>query len=226
MSTLFLAKNLRYLAERAPDGLGLSAADLDRPEELGVGRLVALAEQCDLPLDALVRVDLSASPPRAEAAIELVILDIDGVLSDGGMYYSQSGDELKKFNTKDGLAIMRRARAGLAFGFLSSGFNDTLIRSRAELLGVRFVHVGKVAKLGVLEGWCRDMGIGLHQVAYVGDDINDFEVMQRVGLAVCPADAVLQIRQIAHIVLRRRGGFACVREFLDEHLPVDASSRP
>jgi 3-deoxy-D-manno-octulosonate 8-phosphate phosphatase (KDO 8-P phosphatase) len=156
---------------------------------------------------------------RAKANnIKFLVLDVDGVMTDGGMYYTESGDQFKKFNTKDGMGIQLAMKAGLNVAFLSSGSQAMIIRSRAKTLGVDHVYIGPRAKLDVLSEWCREFGLELDHVAYIGDDINDLEVISVVGLAACPADSVKQVKEKVKIVLTKKGGEGCVREFVDEHL--------
>ena len=150
--------------------------------------------------------------------IKFLVLDIDGVMTDGGMYYTEAGDQFKKFNTKDGMAIKVLLSKGYHVAFLSSGSQETIVKNRAKTLGVERVYVGSRPKLQVLIEWCREMDLSMENVAYVGDDINDLEVMDAVGFSGCPADAVEAIKLKANVVLNRKGGDACVREFVDEHL--------
>lgn len=150
--------------------------------------------------------------------IRFVVLDIDGVMTDGGMYYTEGGDQFKKFNTKDGMAIKVLLSKGYEVAFLSSGSQRTIVENRAETLGVKRVYVGKRSKLEVLQEWCVELKLGLENVAYVGDDINDLEVMKATAFSGCPADAVEAVRLKANVILRNKGGDACVREFVDEHL--------
>ncbi len=153
--------------------------------------------------------------------IKLLILDVDGVLTDGGMYYTESGDEFKRFNTKDGLAIQRVvSKYKIIVGIISSGHNINLIQRRADLLGISKVYVGKKNKLTVLRQWCKELNITVNDIAYIGDDLNDLKCMQAVGIAACPADAVDKIKNISHIILNRNGGDACVREFIDMHWDI------
>ena len=90
---------------------------------------------------------------EANKNIKFLVLDVDGVLTDGGMYYSNSGDEFKKFNTKDGMGIKLAAAKGIKIGFLSNGKNNALIANRAALLGVEFVYVGFDKKIKILNDW-------------------------------------------------------------------------
>ena len=150
--------------------------------------------------------------------IKFLVLDIDGVMTDGGMYYTEAGDQFKKFNTKDGMAIKVLLNKGYQVAFLSSGSQKTIVENRAKTLGLERVYVGSRPKLQVLIEWCREMNLSMENVAYVGDDINDLEVIDAVGFSGCPADAVEAIKLKANVVLNRKGGDACVREFVDEHL--------
>ncbi|MCF8277232.1 MAG: HAD-IIIA family hydrolase [Flavobacteriales bacterium] len=150
--------------------------------------------------------------------IKFLVLDVDGVMTDGGMYYTENGDQFKKFNTKDGMAIKIIREKGMNVAFLSSGSTNHIIQNRAKTLGVERVYVGSKPKLEVLNQWCNELGIKLENVAYIGDDINDLEVMDAVGFSGCPADAVEAVKMKATVILTRKGGDACVREFVDEHL--------
>lgn len=150
--------------------------------------------------------------------IKLLMLDVDGVMTDGGMYWTESGDQMKKFNTKDGLGIMDLTKKGFSVGIISSGFTHTMVQKRAELLGITRCYVGQEPKIDVLKSWCVELGITLQNVAIIGDDLNDLETMRNVGLAVCPADAVNEVKSICSLILSKRGGEGCVREFIDAYL--------
>ena len=153
--------------------------------------------------------------------IKLLVLDVDGVLTDGGLYYTESGDQFRKFNVKDGMAIKIALNRGYKVAFLSAGTADTIIHNRAKTLGVERVYVGSRPKLDVLQEWCSELGLTMQNVAYIGDDINDIAVIEAVGFSGCPADAVESVKRKANVVLNRTGGNACVREFVDEHLLDD-----
>lgn len=150
--------------------------------------------------------------------ITFLVLDVDGVMTDGGMYYTESGDQFKKFNTKDGMAIKVMLEKGMNVAFLSSGSTKHIIQNRAKTLGVNRVYVGSRPKIEVLKEWCTELNITMDNVAYLGDDINDLEVMDAAAFSGCPADAVEAIKLRANVILTRNGGDACVREFVDEHL--------
>lgn len=149
---------------------------------------------------------------------KFLVTDIDGVLTDGGMYYTESGDEFKKFNAKDGMAIKILLSEGYHVGFLSSGTNSNIIKNRAKTIGVEYVMIGTWKKLEQLKKWCDELNISIDNVAYIGDDINDLVVIKAVGLSACPADAVDEIKKEADIILTKKGGDACLREFVDNYL--------
>lgn len=149
---------------------------------------------------------------------QFLALDIDGVLTDGGMYYTESGDEFKKFNAKDGLAIKTLIAMGKHVGFVSSGINGNIIENRARTLGVQKVYTGTWKKVEILEQWCKELNIGLENVAYIGDDVNDIPAIQKAGLSACPADAVPLVKEAVNIVLSKKGGEGCVREFVEKYI--------
>ena len=161
---------------------------------------------------------MAAKKEKKKAKIKFLVLDVDGVLTDGGMYYSESGDEFKKFNTKDGLGIKKIMTVGVKVAFLSSGKNVNLITNRAKLLGVKYIYVGMDEKLKILEQWCKELNIGMDNIAYIGDDVNDLKVMEKVGVAACPADAVEKIRKSADVILLKKGGDGCAREFIERFI--------
>ncbi len=146
---------------------------------------------------------------------KLLALDIDGVMTDGGMIVNSDKTEAKKFNTKDGMAIKNLLKQGIEVGFISSGKNLDLVQYRADMLGVKHVWVGSGEKLDVLKQWCEKMNISLSEVAFIGDDINDINVLKNVGFSACPADAVSVVKDVCTRILTRNGGDACVRELVE-----------
>lgn len=149
-------------------------------------------------------------PARARR-VQLLALDVDGVLTDAGMYYGPDGEMLKKFNTRDamGLALIRREGLRVA---LITGEDSPIVRSRAAKLRIDDVFCGAADKLACLDSLLARLGLGREQVAYVGDDVNDLPVLEAVGLAVAVADAARVVRQVSHYVTHRRGGEGAVRE--------------
>ncbi len=149
--------------------------------------------------------------------IKLFLTDIDGTLTDGGMYYSENGDELKKFNTRDGMGLKMLQERGIKVGIITSE-DRKLNERRAEKLKVDYIRQGKKGggKLAVALEICEEMGITLKEVAYIGDDVNCYELLSSVGLAACPADACEKVKNIQNIhVLARKGGDGCVREYVE-----------
>ncbi|GJM60065.1 HAD-IIIA family hydrolase [Persicobacter diffluens] len=160
-----------------------------------------------------------------EYNIKMVVTDVDGTLTDGGMYYTETGDEFKKFNAKDGMGMNILRKAGIEVGIISHGKAPHMVLNRAERLGLKYVYVGSEPKMQVLEKWLQELGISKSEVCYIGDDINDEAIMESVGLSACPSDAVKVIRETADIVLTRGGGNCAFRELVDEHLIPVKSKR-
>lgn len=150
--------------------------------------------------------------------IRLLVLDVDGTLTDGGVYIDAHGVQSKKFNIKDGMGISILQKEGFHVGFLSHSRSKTIIEERAKMLNVAFVYAGNEPKWEVLKDWTNQLQIEFRQVAYIGDDVNDLEVMQQVGLSACPHDAHHTVVRQADIVLQHKGGEGCVREFIDRFL--------
>lgn len=151
---------------------------------------------------------------------KLFISDIDGTLTDGGMYYSENGDELKKFNTRDGMGFGLLHEAGIKTAIITSE-DRALNQRRAEKLKIDYLVQGKRegGKVAAAKGLCKELGISLDEVAYIGDDINCVDLLSAVGLAACPADAHEKVKAIAGInTMSRKGGEGCVREFIERIL--------
>ncbi len=147
--------------------------------------------------------------------IKLFLSDIDGVLTDAGMYYAENGDELKKFSTYDGMAFKLLKQQAIKTGLITSE-DKVLNKRRAEKIGVDFLFQGVKDKLSVVKELCAKEGLDLRQVAYIGDDVNDESLLSNVGFAACPADAVQKIKSIPGIhILKTKGGAGAVRELTD-----------
>ncbi len=152
--------------------------------------------------------------------LKLFLTDVDGTLTDGGMYYTSSGDYMKKFNTRDGMGLQLLQRAGVKVGIVTSETTEIVSR-RAEKLGVDFLVQGKRfgGKLEAVSEICRGLGVSLQETAYIGDDVNCRELLMAVGMAACPADAMPQVKAIPGIrVMTLKGGEGCVREFINGFL--------
>ncbi len=146
--------------------------------------------------------------------IRLFATDVDGVLTDAGMYYSESGDEWKKFNTRDGMGIKMLQKAGLITAIVTQE-RTRLVARRAEKLAIPELHQGVMDKLPVIQDMARRHGISLRQVAYIGDDVNDIESLQAVGLSAAPADGLPHVLDVVDYVCRRKGGEGAVRELAE-----------
>jgi 3-deoxy-D-manno-octulosonate 8-phosphate phosphatase (KDO 8-P phosphatase) len=151
---------------------------------------------------------------RRLRAIRALVLDVDGVLTDGSLYYGPGGQVFKRFNVKDGMGIRLVQEAGIAVAFLSAE-ETAAVKRRARTLKVRHVFLGVEDKLRALDTFLARQGLEYGETAYVGDDVNDLGPLGRVGLAVAPADAAPQARRAAHWVTERRGGEGAVREVCD-----------
>lgn len=149
--------------------------------------------------------------------IRLFMTDVDGTLTDGGMYYSADGDVMKKFNARDGMGLQLLQKAGIKVGIITS--EDTnIVRRRAEKLGIDFLVQGKRdgGKLAACADICENLAIGLDRLAYIGDDVNCTELLRSAGLRACPADAMPEVKNIPGIlVMNLKGGEGCVREFAE-----------
>ena len=169
-------------------------------------------------------------PPdvRARAArIRVLLFDVDGVLTDGGLYLGHDGSEFKRFDIKDGAGIVQARQRGLVAGVLSARRSGATTH-RAAQLGMRPVLQGVADKAAALTQLATQEGWALETVAYMGDDVLDVPVLLQVGLGACPADAVEEVRRCAHWVSACRGGHGAARSLVDLILgvqgEVDASN--
>ncbi|MGV3611234.1 MAG: KdsC family phosphatase [Fluviicola sp.] len=194
--------------------------DVDGVTELSILDLEAIAEEYEVDFYSLLFKPLFVFDHLKSKIekIKLVILDVDGVMTDAGMYYTESGDQFKKYNSKDGMGIMKAQEQGLIFGIISSAFIDKMVRNRAETLRIKHVYVGRDQKITILRQWCEQLSITLDEVAMIGDDVNDLSIMREIGLSACPKDAVQEVKKEADIVLTKNGGTGVVREFIDNFL--------
>ena len=148
---------------------------------------------------------------RRAAGVRLLLLDCDGVLTDGRITPVEGGEELKSFHTHDGHGLVMLHRAGLRSGIIS-GRTSRLVELRAKDLGISYVRQGALNKIEVFESLLREAGEEPGGVAYVGDDVVDIPLMRRCGLGVAVADATPDTRDAAHHVTRLPGGHGAVRE--------------
>ena len=205
-----IVKNILDSGNRLSGRIGIyempeyTAAEIDEPEDW-------------LYLEGLMQRHIIFSRKGAAKTVKLFLSDVDGVLTDAGMYYSESGDELKKFNTHDGMGFRLLREAGIKTGIITTE-NTRIVENRARKLNVDFLYQGRRdgGKLAVAKEICSNEGIALDEVAYIGDDINCFELLSAVGCAACPANALPKIKSIPGILqLQKCGGDGAVREFVE-----------
>lgn len=168
-------------------------------------------------LENLMRRHVLSKQKKDFSKIKLVLTDVDGVLTDSGMYYSESGDELKKFNTHDGMGFRLLHDKGIKTGIITSE-KTKIVKNRAKKLKVDYLYQGMFGenKLKAAKDICKKEGISLNEIAYIGDDINCKDLLMNVGFAFCPSDALEQIKLIPCIqVLKSNGGNGVFREMCD-----------
>ncbi len=150
--------------------------------------------------------------------IKMLILDVDGTMTDGGVYIQEDGKQFKKFSAQDGLGIKLAIKSGVDVGIISHSTVTEMVTARANMLGLKHFYIGQRPKLEVLEEWQKELGIDYNSVAYIGDDVNDLDIMERVGFTACPANAIDKVKSIVNVILTKKGGEGAVREFIDRYL--------
>ena len=148
------------------------------------------------------------------ANVKLLSLDVDGVLTDGGIYYSDTGDSFRKFNAKDGMGITRLQKTGVSVAIISMGMPGA-IDHRAKRLGIKYVYTNVADKAISMREIITDLGIDMSEVAHIGDDINDLSLFDVAGLTIAVADALDEVKVSADIVTTKNGGAGAVREISD-----------
>lgn len=145
------------------------------------------------------------------------IFDYDGVMTDGTVYMDTHGDPLRTSNVKDGYALQLAGKLGYHVAVIS-GAVVTNITKRLNMLGVKDVFTGVPDKIVKLEEYISEYHLSPEQIVYMGDDIPDLQVMQRVGVAACPADAAEEVKSISRFISERPGGRGCVRDIIEQTL--------
>ncbi len=146
--------------------------------------------------------------------IKLLSLDVDGVLTDGGIYYTDGGDSFRKFNAKDGMGISHLQAAGVDVCIISMGLPGA-INHRAKRLGIKYVYTDVADKSDSMREIVAELGIDLSEVAHMGDDINDLPLFEVVGLPIAVADAMDEVKDVAQVISTKVGGGGAVREIAD-----------
>ena len=154
-------------------------------------------------------------PFEKAQTIKLILSDVDGVLTDGTLYYDPLGNKTKGFNTLDGFGIRAWLKAGFLFGIVT-GRDDPCVALRTKDLHIEIYHAGIKDKKNTVERIAQEYSIPLEQIAFIGDDLPDLPAMQICGLSIAVPDAVDEVKRVADYVTQRRGGFGAVREVIDE----------
>ena len=152
--------------------------------------------------------------------IKLVLLDVDGTLTDGGIYRGNNGEELKRFNVKDGYVIVNAQKLGIEFGIIT-GRKSELVEIRSNELKIKYLYQGISEKTVILKEIMQKTELKKEEIAYMGDDLNDILIMKQSGLAGAPKDAADEVIQIADFVSEKNGGSGAVREFVEYILKKD-----
>ena len=145
---------------------------------------------------------------------KLILTDIDGVWTDGGMYYDQTGNEWKKFHTYDSAGVLFAHHLGIPVGILT-GEDTEIVRRRAEKLKVDYLFMGVKDKVAIAKSLCEEILIGMEDIAFIGDDLNDMCLLKQVGWAGVPASAPDYVKELANVSLKKKGGEGVFREFVE-----------
>jgi len=146
---------------------------------------------------------------------KLVITDIDGVWTDGGMYYDNLGNEWKKFNTADSAGVLFLEFLDIPVAIIS-GEDTEIVRRRADKLNIKHLYLGVMDKVIVAQKLCKELEITLSEVAYIGDDINDIQLLKKVGLSAAPKNAPKYVKDVVDLSLKTKGGDGAFREFIEQ----------
>ena len=146
--------------------------------------------------------------------IKLVLTDVDGVLTDGGMYYTAKGDIMKKFHTRDGMGITILKKFGIPTMIITKE-KTPMVRIWSKQMKIKQLHEGIIRKENILKDICKKNDLLSNEIAYIGDDINDSVLLKHVGLSATPSDGIDEIKQICNYVCKSKGGHGAFREFVD-----------
>lgn len=152
--------------------------------------------------------------------IKMVVFDFDGVFTDGKISFDDNKQACKHYNAKDGMGIFNLHKNNIPVCVISGWKNNSSQQGILEHLKIERVSLGSDEKLAILSNWCQEIGISLQEVGYMGDDLNDLEVMSKVGLVGCPLDAVEKVKEVASFISKKKGGEGCVREFCDYFIDI------
>ena len=146
--------------------------------------------------------------------IKLVAFDVDGVLTDGSLTFLEDGREIKTYNAKDGLGVVMLGKAGIITSIITARDNN-VVRVRAQQIDIKELYMGQKNKILALKELCKKYSLKTEEIAYMGDDLPDICVLNEVGLACCPADAVKEVKTTCNFISSKKGGKGAVRELCD-----------
>jgi 3-deoxy-D-manno-octulosonate 8-phosphate phosphatase (KDO 8-P phosphatase) len=146
--------------------------------------------------------------------IKLLVMDVDGTLTDGTVYYSARGEEMKRFSLRDGMGIELLRKGGIIPAILTSE-NSPIVEQRAKKLKIEHVLLGSRNKKKHLENLAKNLSLDMAEIAYIGDDVNDIMAMQISGASACPNDAANEVKQVADYHCKANAGYGAVREFCE-----------
>ncbi|MFH1131108.1 MAG: HAD hydrolase family protein [Pseudomonadota bacterium] len=157
--------------------------------------------------------------------LRLVLTDNDGVLTDAGVYYSEKGEELRRYSLRDGMGVERLRDAGIATGIITREDSGSVAK-RAEKLKLPHLYLGVQDKRARLEQIVKDTGLSIGEMAYIGDDVNDLEIIRIIGkegLTAAPSDAMPEVKEAVHFVCSSKGGYGAFRDFAELILKAKGS---
>jgi 3-deoxy-D-manno-octulosonate 8-phosphate phosphatase (KDO 8-P phosphatase) len=152
--------------------------------------------------------------------IKLIITDVDGVLTDGHVYINDAGEQMRSFYVRDGLAMKALMKHGYKVGIITAALTAGAVETRAKMLGVDLLYIGLEEKVKIVDQWRKELKLTWENIAYIGDDLIDMDVMKKAGFSACPADAVDKVKKIATITLKTKGGWGCFREMTERFFQV------
>ena len=170
--------------------------------------------EIDEPSDWIIAeklLDIRLKRKLPEKQIKMFLTDCDGTLTDGGMYYTDEGDKMKRFNTSDGVGLRLLKEHGIITGIIT-GENSEIVRQRGNKLEVDEIVLGVQNKIEIIQQLCNKYNLTLEEVAFIGDDVNDIDALKLAGLAICPANAVKSVKECSNYITNKSGGEGAVRE--------------
>ena len=151
--------------------------------------------------------------------IKNFVFDVDGVFTDGSIIVDNSGNELRVFNTRDGIAVKLATDLGYNFCVISGGKNEG-VRKRLNRLGIKNVYLGVNNKMEVFKSFMNDNNLKTSETMFMGDDIPDIQILKMVGLSCCPNDAAKEVRELVDYISIKKGGEGCVRDIIEQILTI------